>query len=197
MRKFYHEAVSEDTRIILITCWRQRAAGNNILNVYLQYNYWTIKITKSITFGVVTAVKIHSMPFCVITPCSLVDWYQGLLGMCCLVRVRCVPPSVVTTQYRDRYTHDYHTHRGRPLMWLSYPYTDVLVCMSSTCLCRNVGLHVTGFKKSQYRPWQTLRVPGGWGSKILRQSAHEGGNVVRTTHLPPLLPGNIPGTHFC
>ena len=30
-----------------------------------------------------------------------------------------------------------------------------------------------------------------------RQSAHEGGKVVKLTHRPPLPPGNIPGTHFC
>jgi hypothetical protein len=35
------------------------------------------------------------------------------------------------------------------------------------------------------------------GSKISRQSAHEGGRVVSPTHQPPLPPENIPGTHFC
>ena len=44
--------------------------------------------------------------------------------------------------------------------------------------------------------WKALRVPGGRGSQISRQSVHEGGMVVSPMHQPPLTPGNIPSTHF-
>ena len=52
-------------------------------------------------------------------------------------------------------------------------------------------MYVTYLKKvnpSLYRPGQAFRFPGGLSSQISRQSAHDGGKIVRHKHRPPLLP---------
>jgi hypothetical protein len=68
------------------------------------------------------------------------------------------------------------------------------VTFSKKCL---FYLAIINAKQSHFLPGEAVRVLGGWGSQILRQSLHEGGKVFSPTHRPPLPPSNISGTHFC
>jgi hypothetical protein len=81
--------------------------------------------------------------------------------------------------------------------WTDYP--ALYLCVTPACpphinICASIKVKV---RQPNYMPWQAIRVPEVWGSQILIQLAHDGGNVVSPTHRPPLPPGNIPGAHFC
>jgi hypothetical protein len=57
-------------------------------------------------------------------------------------------------------------------------------------------IRYTKVKQFHYKPRQAHRVPGGWGSKISRQSAHEDSKFISLTHRPPLPPRNYSWCSF-
>jgi len=79
------------------------------------------------------------------------------------------------------------------ISWLIDIKCNVRLAYSSICTVYDKG---KGRAISVLVYCRPERVPGGWGSQIYRQLAHEGGWFVGPMYCPPLPPKNIPGTYF-
>ena len=91
----------------------------------------------------------------------------------------------------------YESNRSRNRWWLRTALTgkrseNKFACPIMSCLRTSNDTdrirRIPHVKQHHCKPGQALRFPGGWGSQISRQSAHEGGKVVSPTHRPPLPP---------
>ena len=68
---------------------------------------------------------------------------------------------------------------------------------SSDTYGEKIEPHRVKVKLSRHRPEQAVRAQEFEAPRISRQLARECGKVVWPISWPPLLPGYIPGTHFC
>jgi len=89
------------------------------------------------------------------------------------------PPKMSANSYQTRSSYN--------------PWNNVLLCTEKL---RSHILNTVKVNQPHYRPGQTLRVAGCWGSQISRQSANKGGMFVSPTHRPPLPTRKYPWYSF-
>jgi hypothetical protein len=105
--------------------------------------------------------------------------------------------SYIIQTYINKYIHTYiHTYiHIQTHVLVAYASVElVFIIVTNVCdliyilyICLGY-LRAFNSKTVPYRPRKALRAPGGRGSQVFRQSAHEGGKVVSPTNRSPLTP---------
>ena len=154
--------------------WAGREADHSPSSLVHVKNAWSHTSTFSYTFMACKEITLHiRLRMCPHDISNELSGYLGGGGWCFYGRIILQSPSSSLCHVQNIFR---------------FLNRDTQCSVIYTCYITDRLNKAAFVKQSHYRPGQALRVPGGLGFQISRQSAYEGGKVVSPTHRPPLPP---------